>query len=99
MAKFLRNLKSKVKYLALTVVSAISCVALAVCAGAEGVATLPTMADTISQAGDQLTVQIGDLVTAVIPVIMTAVGVALIMFGLLWVVRMVKKIFTKTSNG
>lgn len=100
MLKFLRKMKSKAKYVALAAVSAISCVALTAFAGAEELTSnAPTMSDTISTAGNTLTSQLGDLVTAVIPVLMSAVGVALIIFGVLWIIRTVKKIFTKTSNG
>lgn len=98
MSKFLSKLKSKAKYLALTAVSAISCVALAVCAGAEGEATAPTMSSVIADAGASFQSSIGELVTAVVPVILGAFGIALIIFGVMWLIKTVKKVFTKSSN-
>ena len=105
----IKNLLSKVKSKSKLLVGsltgaltgALAAAVMSVAAFAEGGATgtaAPTMGGVIKQAGDSFQGSIGELVTAVVPVILGAFGVALIIFGVMWLIKTVKKVFTKSSN-
>lgn len=93
----LSKVKSKSKLLVGSLTGALAAAVMSVAAFAEGGAT-PTMGGVIKQAGDSFQDSIGELVTAVVPVILGAFGVALIIFGVMWLIKTVKKVFTKSSN-
>lgn len=96
---FLSKVKSKSKLVAGCVTGALAAAVMSVAAFAdEGTAAAPTMGGVIKQAGDSFQGSIGELVTAVVPVILGAFGVALIIFGVMWLIKTVKKVFTKSSN-
>lgn len=95
---FLSKVKSKSKLVAGCVTGALAAAVLSVAAFAEDAASAPTMGGVISQAGESFQGSIGELVTAVVPVILGAFGVALIIFGVMWLIKTVKKVFTKSSN-
>lgn len=96
----LSKVKSKSKLLVGSLTGALAAAVMSVAAFAEGGATgtAPTMGGVISQAGESFQGSIGELVTAVVPVILGAFGVALIIFGVMWLIKTVKKVFTKSSN-
>lgn len=97
----LSKVKSKSKLLVGSLTGALAAAVMSVAAFAEGGATgtaAPTMGGVIKQAGDSFQGSIGELVTAVVPVILGAFGVALIIFGVMWLIKTVKKVFTKSSN-
>lgn len=97
----LSKVKSKSKLLIGSLTGALAAAVMSVAAFAEGGATdtaAPTMGGVIKQAGDSFQGSIGELVTAVVPVILGAFGVALIIFGVMWLIKTVKKVFTKSSN-
>lgn len=96
---FLSKVKSKSKLLVGSLTGALAAAVMSVAAFAdEGAAAAPTMGGVIKQAGDSFQGSIGELVTAVVPVILGAFGVALIIFGVMWLIKTVKKVFTKSSN-
>lgn len=95
----LSKVKSKSKLLVGSLTGALAAAVMSVAAFAEDVtASSPTMGGVIKQAGDSFQGSIGELVTAVVPVILGAFGVALIIFGVMWLIKTVKKVFTKSSN-
>lgn len=97
----LSKVKSKSKLLIGSLTGALAAAVMSVAAFAEGGPTgsaAPTMSGVIKQAGDSFQGSIGELVTAVVPVILGAFGVALIIFGVMWLIKTVKKVFTKSSN-
>lgn len=97
----LSKVKSKSKLLVGSLTGALAAAVMSVAAFADGGATgaaTPTMSGVIKQAGDSFQGSIGELVTAVVPVILGAFGVALIIFGVMWLIKTVKKVFTKSSN-
>lgn len=97
----LSKVKSKSKLLVGSLTGALAAAVMSVAAFAEGGSTgsaAPTMGGVIKQAGDSFQGSIGELVTAVVPVILGAFGVALIIFGVMWLIKTVKKVFTKSSN-
>lgn len=98
----LSKVKSKSKLLVGSLTGALAAAVMSVAAFAEdgvtGTAAAPTMGGVIKQAGDSFQGSIGELVTAVVPVILGAFGVALIIFGVMWLIKTVKKVFTKSSN-
>lgn len=97
----LSKVKSKSKLLVGSLTGALAAAVMSVAAFAEDGATgsaAPTMGSVIKQAGDSFQGSIGELVTAVVPVILGAFGVALIIFGVMWLIKTVKKVFTKSSN-
>lgn len=97
----LSKVKSKSKLLIGSLTGALAASVMSVAAFAEGGSTgsaAPTMSGVIKQAGDSFQGSIGELVTAVVPVILGAFGVALIIFGVMWLIKTVKKVFTKSSN-
>lgn len=100
--KFFSKVKSKGKLYLGVLGASVAAAVMSVGAFAEGesaaVSTAPTMSGVISQAGDSFQSSIGELVTAVVPVILGAFGVALIIFGVMWLIKTVKKVFTKSSN-
>ena len=93
----IKNLLSKVKSKSKLLVGSLTG-ALAAAAEGGATGTAPTMGGVIKQAGDSFQDSIGELVTAVVPVILGAFGVALIIFGVMWLIKTVKKVFTKSSN-
>ncbi len=95
---FLSKVKSKSKLVAGCVTGALAAAVMSVAAFAEEGTSAPTMSGVIKQAGDSFQGSIGELVTAVVPVILGAFGVALIIFGVMWLIKTVKKVFTKSSN-
>lgn len=97
--KFFSKVKSKGKLYLGVLGASVAAAVMSVGAFAEGESTTaPTMSGVISQAGDSFQSAIGELVTAVVPVILGAFGVALIIFGVMWLIKTVKKVFTKSSN-
>ena len=96
--KFLSKVKSKGKLYLGVLGASVAAAVMSVGAFAEGETSAPTMSGVISQAGNSFQASIGELVTAVVPVILGAFGVALIIFGVMWLIKTVKKVFTKSSN-
>lgn len=102
MKKFL----SKVKALALrgkaavvAAVAAVSTAAVSVCASAATTeATTNNMETMMQSAGDQLTAQFGSLVTTLIPVILGILGSGLVIFGIMALIKLAKKVFGKVAG-
>lgn len=100
MKKFL----SKVKALALrgkaavvAAVVAVSTAAISVCASAA-TAEASNMETMMQSAGDQLTAQFGSLVTTLIPVILGILGSGLVIFGIMALIKLAKKVFGKVAG-
>lgn len=100
MKKFL----SKVKALALrgkaavvAAVAAVSTAAISVCASAA-TAEASNMETMMQSAGDQLTAQFGSLVTTLIPVILGILGSGLVIFGIMALIKLAKKVFGKVAG-
>lgn len=101
MKKFL----SKVKALALrgkaavvAAVAAVSTAAVSVFASAETVEASNNMETMMQSAGDQLTAQFGSLVTTLIPVILGILGSGLVIFGIMALIKLAKKVFGKVAG-
>lgn len=89
---FFNRHKSK---LAAVFIGAVAAMSMAIVAGAE---ETDTMSAVIANAGTQIQGSLSDLVQAVVPVVLSVFGVGLVIFGIMWLVRTVKKVFTKSAN-
>lgn len=72
-------------------VSAISCIASA----EEEVLTTKEM---LTNAGNTLTTSFNDLITTMIPVVMGILGSGLVIFGIMALIKLAKKIFGKVAG-
>lgn len=76
---------------------AVSSAAVAVCASAEG-ADPSAMETMLSDAGTQLTTQFNSLVSTVVPVILGILGSGLVIFGIMALIKLAKKVFGKVAG-
>ncbi len=103
MKKFLSKVKSlanRGKAAIVAAVAACSAAAVSVCASAA-TAEAPVgndMTTLLSAAGDQLQKSFSDLVLTLIPVIMGILGSALVIFGIIALVKFGKKIFANVTG-
>ena len=101
MKKFLSKVKSlanRCKVAVVAAVAACSAAALGVCASAATVEATPAgtnMESMMQSAGSQLTDQFGSLVSTIIPVIL---GTGLVIFGIIKLVKLAKKIFGNVAG-
>lgn len=102
MKKFLSKVKSLAKRSKVAVVAAVAAVSSAVvsvCASAATTEASGTdMTTLLSQAGTQLQKSFSDLVMTLIPVVMGVIGSALVIFGIMALVKFGKKIFRNVAG-
>lgn len=86
--------KAVVMAAAVAVVGAVS----SVCASAATVEASGNMETMMKSAGDQLTEQFSSLVGTIVPVIIGILGVGLVIFGIIKLVGLAKKVFGKVAG-
>ena len=69
-----------------------------VCASAATVEASGNMETMMKSAGDQLTEQFSSLVGTIVPVIIGILGVGLVIFGIIKLVGLAKKVFGKVAG-
>lgn len=89
--KFFKNLKKKIAAVALSAVAAISCMAMAVCAEETSSGVLDTVTTS-------MTTQLTELVSKAGVAIAGVVGVGLVIFGIKWLVGVIKSFFKKLAS-
>ena len=82
---------------AIATVSACAISAVASAADTSGSATVDTTS-MMSEAGNQLTSQFSSMVTTIIPVILGILGTGLVIFGIIKLVKLAKKIFGSVAG-
>lgn len=100
MLKKVKKFFGKCKALAVSAVAAVSACAMAAVAFAadtSGAASVDTTS-MLQEAGGQLTTQFNSLVAAVIPVILGILGSGLVIFGIMALIRLAKKVFGKVAG-
>lgn len=101
MKKFFAKVKSLAKRGKAAVVAAfaaVSTAAISVCASAATTEASSNMETMMQSAGDQLTAQFGSLVTTLIPVILGILGSGLVIFGIMALIKLAKKVFGKVAG-
>lgn len=105
MKKFLSKVKSianRSKVAVVAAVAAVSSAVVSVCASAAtneaSGASGNDMSTLLSSAGEQLQKSFSDLVMTLIPVVMGILGSALVIFGIMALVKFGKKIFRNVAG-
>lgn len=78
--------------------TAVCTAAVAVCASAETAESGNNMEAMMKSAGDQLTDQFSSLVTTIIPVVLGILGSGLVIFGIIALIKLAKKVFGKVTG-
>lgn len=86
----------KKKFLAIPL-TAITAVTMAIATSAESVAD-DSMKATLETAGAQLTTSFSDMISTIVPVVLGIVGSGLVIFGIVKLVGLAKKIFGKVAG-
>lgn len=76
--------------------AAVACAEEAVTEGATD--TGSQMSTVLADAGEQITGQFSDLVATIIPVLIGIIGTGLVIFGIVALVKLAKKIFGKVAG-
>ena len=102
MKKFLSKVKSIAKHSKVAVVAAVAAVSSAVVSVCASAATAEAsgndMSSLLTSAGEQLQKSFSDLVMTLIPVVMGILGSALVIFGIMALVKFGKKIFRNVAG-
>lgn len=98
----LRKIGKKGKALVCCALATVTTAAMAVCACAaetdvSGSDTLD-MATVMQNAGDSLVANFNSLIQTLIPVVLGILGGGLVIFGLMALIRLGKKVFTKVAS-
>ena len=97
--KFFSRAKGRVRALSVVVISAVSAAATsAIASAADTSGSAPDTTSMLQDAGNQLTTQFNSLVSAVIPVILGILGSGLVIFGIMALIRLAKKVFGKVAG-
>lgn len=99
--KFLEKVRKVGKRAKLAISTAIATMSMAAIACVASASETGTTVDTdavMKQAGDQLTNQFSSLVSTVIPVILGILGSGLVIFGIIKLVKLAKKIFGNVAG-
>lgn len=99
--KFVEKIKAfakRGKAVICAAVAAASSAVVAVCASAETAEAGNNMETMMQSAGDQLTSQFGSLVSTLIPVILGILGSGLVIFGIIALIKLAKKVFGKVAG-
>lgn len=96
----LRKLGKKGKLAVCTAFAAMSTAALSVCASAAetDVSDKLDMATVMQDAGDILINSFNSLIQTMIPIVLGILGGGLVIFGLMALIRLGKKVFTKVTG-
>lgn len=90
----MKGLKKKLFAIPLTAITAVT---MAIATSAESVAD-DSMKATLETAGAQLTTSFSDMISTIVPVVLGIVGSGLVIFGIVKLVGLAKKIFGKVAG-
>lgn len=93
-----KKMGKKGKAMLCTAIAAMSTCAMAVVASAETTESTPTMKSMLKDAGDTLINSFNDLIQTMIPVIMGVLGSGLVVFGIIALIKLCKKILGKVTG-
>lgn len=99
--KFVEKIKAiakRCKAVICMAATAVCTAAVAVCASAETAEAGNNMEAMMKSAGDQLTDQFSSLVTTIIPVVLGILGSGLVIFGIIALIKLAKKVFGKVAG-
>lgn len=94
----LKRGKALIAAAAIAVTSAMTAAVACAEEATEGATTGSDMSTMLTSAGDQLTTQFTDLVGTIVPVIIGIMGAGLVIFGIIMLVKLAKKIFGKVAG-
>lgn len=101
MLKKVKKVIGKCKRVLAVAVAAVSSFAIAAVASAADTSGASTTVDTTSmmtEAGNQLTSQFSSMVSTIIPVVLGILGTGLVIFGIIKLVKLAKKIFGSVAG-
>lgn len=94
-----KNIMNRCKVVAIATAVSITGALVSVCASASTVeASAVDMSKVLSDAGNQMTEQFGVLVTTLVPVIIGILTAGLVIFGIMQLVKLAKKTFSKVAG-
>ena len=94
----LKKIGKRCKVVVATAAAAVVGVVSSVCASAATTEASGNMESMMKSAGDQLTGQFTSLVGTIVPVIIGILGVGLVIFGIIKLVGLAKKVFGKVAG-
>lgn len=94
----IKKIGKRCKVVIATAAAAVVGVVSSVCASAATTEASGNMESMMKSAGDQLTGQFTSLVGTIVPVIIGILGVGLVIFGIIKLVGLAKKIFGKVAG-
>ena len=94
---FFGRMSRKAKYCAAMMSAAIGTAIMSVVASAED-GTPTNMQTVITDAGSQLKTEFGNLVSTVVPVLIGIAVTGLVIYGVIYLFRMAKKLFSKAAG-
>ncbi len=89
---------NKAKAMFVSAIVAVSAGAMTVAASAADATSSADTTSIMKEAGDQLTSQFSGIVSTVIPVILGILGSGLVIFGIIKLVKLAKKIFGNVAG-
>ena len=93
-----KKIGKRCKVVIATAAAAVVGVVSSVCASAATTEASGNMESMMKSAGDQLTGQFSSLVGTIVPVIIGILGVGLVIFGIIKLVGLAKKVFGKVAG-
>lgn len=94
----IKKIGKRCKFIVSTAAAAVVGVVSSVCASAATTEASGNMESMMNSAGDQLTGQFSSLVGTIVPVIIGILGVGLVIFGIIKLVGLAKKVFGKVAG-
>ena len=94
----IKKIGKRCKFIVSTAAAAVVGVVSSVCASAATTEASGNMERMMKSAGDQLTGQFSSLVGTIVPVIIGILGVGLVIFGIIKLVGLAKKVFGKVAG-
>lgn len=94
----IKKIGKRCKVVIATAAAAVVGVVSSVCASAATTEASGNMESMMKSAGDQLTGQFSSLVGTIVPVIIGILGVGLVIFGIINLVGLAKKVFGKVAG-
>ncbi len=94
----LKKIFNKAKAMFASAIAAVSVGAMTVAASAADATSSADTNSIMKEAGDQLTAQFSGIVSTVIPVILGILGSGLVIFGIIKLVKLAKKIFGNVAG-
>lgn len=94
----IKKIGKRCKVVIATAAAAVVGVVSSVCASAATTEASGNMESMMKSAGDQLTGQFSSLVGTIVPVIIGILGVGLVIFGIIKLVGLAKKVFGKVAG-